>query len=253
MSKLRACFNGCSFTEGEGFPLDQRDQYIYDRLVSKHFDFQHTNIAQAGSSNYMIFMRSAMALIQGQYDIVFTQWTSLNRLWLFPGPDTKFTLNDGRSTYHYRDIYINEQHKSWLDDTLLMLNHDHHNMIDLIQYCAILNDLAKKHGIRHVHINGLVPWTNDLEKTTLIDLASELSDYSRSILDFDHRDDIEIRKFFQELQNQFATLDQSCWVNIFDSFRHNMVDRGPEGHHPGPNSHAWMANQVIAFLQTNPL
>jgi hypothetical protein len=253
MTRLNVCFNGCSFTAGEGFPVDQRDQYIYDRLISNQFGFDRTNIAVPGSSNYLIFMRSAQAILEKKYNIIFTQWTALNRLWLFPGPNTKFTLNDGLPTYQYRDIVLTEKEKTKFTDTLLMLNHDYQHIIDLINYCKILNALAKDNNVKIIHINGLVPWSDDLDLPVLTDLATDLSDYSKSMLDFDNRDDVEIREFFRQLQSNFVTLDKSCWVNIFDSFKKNIVDRGPEGHHPGPASHAAMADKVSKFLVQNSL
>ena len=90
----RVCWNGCSFTVGDGFPIHQRDQYIYDRLVSKQFGFESTNISVSGSSNLEIFKRSAQAILNKEHDIVITQWSALNRLRLHPGPDCSFVLND---------------------------------------------------------------------------------------------------------------------------------------------------------------
>mgnify|MGYP003339309272 FL=1 len=81
---MNVCFNGCSFTVGEGFPVDQRENYIYDRILEQTLNFKRANIAVAGSSNYLIFMRSADAILSGDYDCVITQWTALNRLWLCP-------------------------------------------------------------------------------------------------------------------------------------------------------------------------
>jgi hypothetical protein len=42
-------------------------------------------------------------------------------------------------------------------------------------------------------------------------------------------------------------------VNIFDSFFKNIVDQGPEGHHPGIQSHHWMAQQVINYINQGKL
>jgi hypothetical protein len=248
MTKIKACFNGCSFTAGDGFPVDQRDQFIYDRLVGNRFGLDRTNIAVPGSSNHLIFMRSATTILEKKYNIVFTQWSSLNRLWLFPGPDTKFNTQDALPTYQYRDIYLSQKEKTKFSDTLLILNHDYQNIIELVDYCSILDNLADKNGVAHVHINGLVPWTDDLDKPVLSNLAADLSDYTKSVLDFDNRDDQEISEFFQRLQSSFLKLDKSRWVNVFDSFKKNIIDKGPQGHHPGPNSHAMMAEKIADFL-----
>lgn len=250
---MKFCFNGCSFTVGEGFDLDQRQYFIYDRLLAKKFNFHGTNIAQGGSSNYTIFMRSAQAILSSQYDCVVTQWTALNRIWLCPGPDAKFSVNDSLPDFKYRNIYLNTEEKNFLKNTLRMLNGDYNNIIDLIEYTKILDSLANACNVKIVFVNGLVPWTDDLTRPLQLDLASSLSDYTKSILDFDNRDDVEIIEFFTHLQKCFATLDQKKWVNLFDSFYHNTKDQGPQGHHPGIRSHQWMADAIADFLVVNKI
>ena len=245
----KACFNGCSFTVGEGFPEELRDQYIYDRLVSKHFDYIRTNIASGGSSNYKIFLRSCESILSGQYDIVFTQWSALNRFWLNPGPDASFFLNDEKyPDFRYRDIYLSEKEKEKFKNTFLLLNHDYQNIFDLIDYCKILNTLADANRVKIFYINGIVPWEDDLIKPLQSNLSSSLSQYTKDILDFDTRDEDEIIKYFTQLQNKFLTLNKKRWINLFDSFKKSIVDQGPEGHHPGIESHKIMADKIIEYV-----
>ena len=248
---MNICFNGCSFTEGEGFPIDQRDSFIYDRLLEKQFLFKRTNIAQGGSSNHCIFMRSAESIISGCYNCVVTQWSALNRLCLYPGPDLKFTVNRALADFSFQDIFGTIEEQTKFKKILLLLNGDYHNIIKLIKFTKILEVLAKEKNVKLVFINGLVPWTDDLVKPIGNDLSISLSDYSKSIIDFDHRDDREIIKFFQQLQQEVNTLNQQLWVNLFDSFYNNIQDLGPEGHHPGINSHQWMANKTSKFFIEN--
>jgi hypothetical protein len=250
---MNVCFNGCSFTAGDGFQPDQREYYIYDRLLEKKFKFNRLNIAQNGSSNYTIFMRSAGAIMSKQYNCVVTQWTALNRVWLCPGPDSKFFSNDSSPDFNYRNIQLNAEENRVFKNTLLLLNGDYNNIVDLIEYSKILESLANLYNVKIVFINGLVPWTNDLTQLLGSDLNKSLSEYSKSILDFDTRDDVEIIKFFQQLQNYFATLNQTHWVNLFDSFQKNTQDTGPMGHHPGIISHQWMANKTANFLIENKI
>lgn len=248
-AQIKACFNGCSFTWGEGYAPTDRELYVYDRVVSQYFDFDRTNIAVPGSSNHNIFMRTAEAIVENIYDLIIVQWSALNRLWLSPGPDAYFFVNDNKyPDYRYRDLYISKSEKSMLNNYLLLLNHDYQNIHDLINYCTILNSMSLLAGIKIVHINGIVPWTDDLSKPLSDNLEQCLSKYTKSILDFDNRDDSEIIKYFNRLQSTFNKLDQSNWVNIFDSFNNNIVDQGPEGHHPGIISHQWMADQTIKHL-----
>ena len=251
---MKVCFNGCSFTVGEGFPEQQRDQYIYDRLLTKQFGFNSTNVAIGGSSNHTIFMRSAREILSNKYDLVITQWTALNRIWLYPGPDTVFFSNDRVSPdYKYRDLYLSADKKKTFCNTLLMMNHDYNNIMELIDYCNILSALADTASTKVIFVNGLVPWQNDLVQPLSHDLEQSLSDYTKSILDFDNRLDIEIIDFFTKLQTKFQDLDQSKWSNLFTSFKSAIIDQGPLGHHPGPISHKWMADNISAYLTKNSI
>jgi hypothetical protein len=248
---MNVCFNGCSITVGIGFPVEQRDTYIYDQIVSRAFKFNKHNIAVGGSSNYKIFLRSAAAIISGQYNIVFSQWSALNRLWLSPGPDSQWFVNDEQSSpFSYRDIYLSTDQKRSLKNMLLLMNHDYQNILDLVEYCSILDQLAKLHDVRTVNINGLVPWQSDLVNPDIgSDLDASLSHYSKSILDFDHRDDKEILRFFRTLQEKVSQLDHTNWVNQFESIAHLQSDTGPEGHHPGPVTHKLVAEKIINHLK----
>lgn len=250
---MNVCFNGCSFTVGEGFPEEQRDLYIYDRLLEQQFKFSRTNIAKGGSSNYTIFMRSAEAVMSKKYDCVITQWSSLNRIWLCPGPDAEFFVNSSSPDFKYRNIYLGAKEKITFSNTLLMLNGDYANIMDLIQYTKMLEVLAESNNVKLGFINGLVPWTDDLSKPLGKDLSQSMSKYSKELIDFDTRDDQEIIYFFQKLQDCFATLNQKLWINLFDSFLANTQDQGPLGHHPGINSHKWMAEKTHEFFLNNQI
>lgn len=248
--KIKACFTGCSFTVGEGFPLDQRDTYIYDRLVSKHFGFESKNLAVGGWGNYKIFMSTADVLISRAYEIVFVQWSGLNRLWLSPGPEIWYASNDSSGAgFRNSNIYINPKDRQKLNETLDILNHDYQNLLDLVDYTKILNVLADATGTKIVHINGLVPWQTDIAKTLdRRDLESFFSNYTKEILDFENKPDDEVCFYFNKLHAKFSELDQTRWVNLFDAFVDNLVDEGPEGHHPGIQSHRIMADKIINYL-----
>lgn len=251
INPLNVCVNGCSCTFGSGFPKEIRQDYIYSWLLARKFNFNVTNIAKPGSSNHTIFMRTAAGIMSGKYDICITQWTGLSRQWFSPGPDTYFFVNDEKNEdYTYRDFYLSPRERSTFKKTLLVLNHDYQTIFDLVDYCKILKELADYKSVKLIYVNGLVPWQNDLATPFGgKDLATELSEYTKSMLDFDNRDNSEIIKYFTKLQNKFKELDQSLWVNIFSSFCDNIVDLGPEGHHPGIKTHQWMATQIANYLK----
>lgn len=248
-TQIKTCFNGCSFTYGEGFKSQERNQYTYEKVLAKKYNWDSINIAVKGSSNHTIFLRSAEAIQSQQYDIVFTQWSALNRIWLSPGPEIHYFVNDVKHPdYTYRDLYINSKDKKKFNELLLILNHDYQNIIDLISYCNILQQLAEANTVRAVFINGLIPWQEDLIQPLGSNLDQSLSSYSKIIFDFKNRSDAEIIKYFLKLQQKISTLDKNLWVNMFESFWENTCDIAPAGHHPGIKSHQWMAKQITNYL-----
>jgi hypothetical protein len=249
-NKIKACFVGCSFTVGEGFDKDQRDAYIYDRLVSRHFGFSSDNLAKGGWGNYKIFMQAVNSIVNQKYDIVFVQWSDMNRIWLSPGPEEWFATNDDSDqSFRYHNIYISAKDKLNFIDTVKVLNHDYQNIVDLIDYTKILNQLADTNNVKIAHINGLVPWQDDLlNLLDRTDLEKFFSDYTKSMLSFDSKPEHEVCYYFNKLQNKFNELDRTRWVNLFDSFLLDTVDTGPLGHHPGERSHKIMADKIINYL-----
>lgn len=247
---IKTCWLGCSFTWGEGFDDLDREQYIYDRVVSKEMGWHHNNQAKSGASNHMIFLAAAQNLLSKQHDRVFVQWSALSRIWLFPGPDAQYFVNDQRHPdFTYRDLHITAKDKKKLNNLLLLLNHDYHNILHLIDYCCILENLAQHVGQDVIFINGLVPWTRDLDSDIANDdLSASMTAYTKCLLDFDHRDDAEMISAFKILRAKFKTLSQHLWVNLFDSMHDHMIDTGPLGHHPGVQSNRQMADRIIDFL-----
>jgi len=247
------CFNGCSFTFGEGFCDSDRLKYTYPYVVGAQTNTKIKNIAIKGSSNYLTFMRSASAIQSNTYDVVFTQWTMPTRLWLFPGPDTQFFTNDHSDTaYTYREIYLSARKKRNLIDTLLMLNGEFQNLIELVDYCQILDSLASTNNTRSYYINGLLRWTKDLfTSNNYEDMSHSFSAYTKNLLDFDNRNDDELEHFHYILSSKLKTLNSNKWVNMFNSIKTNMVDTTPENHHPGVKTNEWIANKVITYIGNN--
>lgn len=247
------CFNGCSFTVGEGFPQESRDNFIYDRLVCDYLRVTRKNIARSGSSNLLIFQRTANEICYANSDIIINQWSALNRLWLSPGPEHMISINDKIDTtfFYQKNFDFSEKQLRQFKQFLRLANHDYQNIIDLCLYTEVLNQLAAYHNKKIFHINGLIPWCKDLEKEYSQDnLKNTVSRYTKYILDYEHLDKKSFVSLFENLRQHFQKIDNSKWINLFDSWYHNQKDLGPEGHHPGPKSHKWMAKKVISFLKT---
>lgn len=241
-------FLGCSFTVGVGLDHEKDDFFNYTNLVSTQFDAQVNNLAISGNSNYRIFIAAINELLFSKSDILFVQWSALNRLWLYPSPDTELMLSlQVENDYNYRGLLFSKKELQKVSDCYHLLNHDYHNLLEIINYSKILQSLTT--DTRIVFINGLLPWTVDISKLdTANNYSKKLSAYSKEILDFDNRNDIELNKFFTKLNLAVNSLDQHRWVNMFESFKDTAIDAGNDNRHPGPNSHQLYANKIINYL-----
>lgn len=250
-NKLRAAFCGCSMTFGEGFTVEDRKRYVYDSLVSQHFKFENFNLGIKGAGNYEIFMQAANAARSKKFDLIFVQWTVLNRMWLSPGPDTHLFLNDNKvPDFHYRDLYISPNELTKFKKLLLILNHDYQNLLDLIDWCNFLEIIAKSTNTKIVFINGATRWEEDIITPLDNNLEKSLSNYSKEMLEFDSRPDTEIISYFLKLQKKFAELDTTKWVCLFDCWDKHFIDLVDDGH-PGINSQKWVANKIINYIEEN--
>jgi len=246
---MNAAFHGCSFTFGEGYTVSDWNKNGYPSLVSKNYIWEFANHAIPGSSNLKIFHSASKSILSGTYKKIFVQWSNPNRLWLGPGPSTWWFTNDTKfPDFTYRDLHINTKDQKLIKEKLLMLNHDYQNLIELCNYCNILEQLADYNKVQLIFINGLLHWSQDLFTPILTDLSTHFSNYTKEIFDFENRDDTELEQMHAELLKATSTINQSLWVNIFNSMQQFKIDNGPLGHHPGPKTQKMLAEKIIEYL-----
>lgn len=242
-------FVGCSLTVGIGLEHEKDDPNNYTNLVANHYKAQVKNLAVGGNSNYNIFISALTEILFSKSDILFVQWSALNRLWVYPGPNTQLFLSSYiKFDYAYRDLFFSKKELQQLANAYHLLNHDYHNIIELINYSNILESVARD-KTKIVFINGLIPWTKEIcDLSTTMNYATKLSKYTKEILDFNTRDDVELDEFFTNLHLAVNSLQSDKWVNMFDSLNDNAVDTGNDNLHPGPKSHHLFANKIINYL-----
>lgn len=242
---MKFTFVGCSFTAGEG--LDNvEDSYV--SLVAKHYNAEYVNLGKNGNSNYNIFLTALDELLFGTSDKVFVQWSALNRLWLYPGPDTELSIQATMSKdYNYRDIHFSKAELQDFSNKWNLLNHDYKLIFDVIIYCKMLEKVSNG---KVVFINGLLPWTEDLLSSDAInDYEANLSSYSKMILDFDNRSDSELDHFITRIKTHSQQLNKALWVNCFESMIKNRIDFGTDQQHPGQESHRLYADWITTYLE----
>ena len=247
---MQFTFIGCSFTVGEGLVSEKDDVNNYTNIVANHYSASVKNLAVKGNSNYNIFITALNEILFNSPDKIFVQWSALNRLWLYPGPNTELTLSYIiKDDYRYRDLFYSKKELQKLTDMYHILNHDYKNLITLINYCNILTRLS---DCRIVFINGLVPWTKEIsDKNTTTNFSEHLSEFSKEILEFDSRGDNELNEFFVRLNTEVTSLNKTLWVNMFNSLINTAIDVGIDNAHPGPKSHQQYADMIINYIEEN--
>jgi len=252
MVNKKFTFVGCSLTVGVGLSKEKNDSSNYTNIISNKYAAKIKNLAIEGNSNYNIFIDSLNKLINDPPDKLFVQWSALNRLWVYPGPDTKLCLSHTiKNDYVYKNLYFSKKDLQKLTDTYHLMNHDYHSLRVLINYCKILETVAKSRT-QIIFINGLVPWTSEIcVIETTCDYMKNFSDYTKQILELDCRDDQELNKLFVVLCKEINSLNFDNWPNMFESFRDLAVDRGNDRRHPGPASHKLYANKIIDHLENH--
>jgi len=123
-----------------------------------------------------------------------------------------------------------------------LLNHDYSNIMSLIDYTRILQQMADDAGRDIWFINGMVPWTEDMLT------GSEPSDYALSL--YQGLDNTETQDFIERLQNNLELVDWQQWVNPWHSIRDMQEDNAPLDNHPGPNTHIKIADMIIDCIDT---
>ena len=248
---MRFTFIGCSFTVGTGLESEKYNVDNYSNIVAKKYRAKINNLAVGGNSNFEIFLSAVKEILFNTPDKIFIQWTSLNRLPVYPMPMHRIPLTSmvkfSKETQNI--IPISESDLQKFVDTYRRLNHEYNEILRLIEFCNIITKLSEN-KTQAIFINGIIPWTEEIaNKDTPTNFYKKLSDYSKEILEFDSNSDAVLIKIFNDLNNAVLDLDKSLWVNMFDSFLTNLIDYGNDNLHPGPKSHQQYADMIINYLE----
>lgn len=242
----RFCFAGCSLTYGEALN-DTKENYA--SLVAASQAAVVKNISVPGNSNSKIFIESMNELLFDTPDVMFVQWSELSRHWLYPALDLEFPLTAGiHNDLKYLDFFLPQQRAKEFIDMFRYLNHDYHNILLLINYCKILENLAQD-KCQLIFINGLIPWTPELRHLeSTRDPQRYFSKYTKNLLSINQLPDDDIKKFFEAISTEIVKLDKSKWINMFSTIMDSAVDLATDNIHPGPVTHQNLANNIIKHL-----
>jgi hypothetical protein len=74
----------------------------------------------------------------------------------------------------------------------------------------------------------------------------------KEILDIDHRSDQDIIELYTRMHNAYDQypIQQTSWVNLYNSFYHNCVDVNYDDQHPGVCSNQLFCQMVKDFVES---
>jgi hypothetical protein len=250
---------GGSFTRGEGLKLETADPALWvNQLVNHKFcDYQVTNLSKTGADNHWIFKETACALIKNHYDVVIVGWIDISRL----------TNNIGLELYPTHtmfndefDFNINNGVKftgKWLQETgdrFRKFYNDHWSILDLIKYVNILVYMQETIAKSKIYfVNSLTDFPNDFFYKKEFLTPYELSDFEKNMLNFDFRDDAEIKELYNMIHSQYSQyggIQESNWLNLYKSLVSMQVDDvSVTDDHPGYVSQNIFAEYLISQVK----
>jgi len=212
---MKFYFNGCSITQGAGFSGEKLDPEIYPNLLAADC----INDASGGASNLKIFLHTSKAIVDNLADIYIVQWSAVHRHWVYPTPDTGIYFGSVLDPNSPNDKFIAQYQ---------LLNHDYGTIMQLIDFCRILQDQASSHNVKLLFVNGLINWSNDIN--WMKDLVSDASS--------DHD------RFVEQMQNNMELVDWNLWIDPWHSVYESKLDVAEDKLHPGPETHRRIAEQI---------
>ena len=135
-------FFGGSVPAGVGYTEGKKSACIYPRLIEDQ-GFKIYNQSKSGSSNYEIFLRCCNFVANTNVDLIVIEWNTFNRFWFYPKFDYEVYISASALSISEKlqsklDISFSELKK--LQKCLLLLSNDYKSILDLLDYCIILQD-----------------------------------------------------------------------------------------------------------------
>lgn len=239
-------FSGCSFTAGTGFSEEKNEPGLWVNLLHSQM-FSHTtklNVSKSGASNAVIFQDTVKNLLTHQVEYAIVQWTSTARFNIelgFELYDTfqSFIPNGPCRDHNLNNINYSAQYLNSIRDRFTALAHDCYEIRNLVEYVNTIIALAQITNTRIFFVNGLGGWDkNFFDRKTNV-LPNQHTEYTQQLLNSQTRDDEEVYKLYEKMHNKYDELggiNESSWLNLYDSMRYYQTDTNNDKMHPGIDS-----------------
>ena len=225
---------GCSCTAGSGFLLGKDEPKFWINQLATALNYELTNIAEVGRNNDWIFIETMLELSKHKYDAVVVAWSTLPRNNINLGLELWSTRTRLHAEY---DVNTNEKTfkikwQTALLDKLLEGYNFHWDFLKLVKYVNILKSQHK-----HIYfVNTFGPWSDNFFTKIDARLPDDLDEFTQDLLNVKTRDDIEIFQLYDMIHKQYDNaggISSDRWLNLYDSFEKNELDKANDNSHPG--------------------
>jgi hypothetical protein len=253
-------FAGCSYTAGSGWPQDKLDPNLWVNLLhqnTKLNEYHMINCAQGGRSNSGIFADAVYNLTHNDCEYAFVAWTSSPRYQMQLGCEVYdtccwFIPNSRIFDYNLNNINYTSSYLENIRDRFTTLAHLYGEILPVVSYVNSLTRLAKLTKTKIFFINGLCEWDNQYFIRLENVLPNQYTKFTKKLIDVDNRDNDEIFKIYSKIHNEYDQLggiQESHWINLYNSMWSQMIDTNPDLAHPGIKSNQLYFQQISQHIR----
>lgn len=245
---MLSLFVGCSYTFGEGFAQQSQEPNLWVNLLHSNVKAlrctELVNLGESASSNEKIFYKASRYIAAYQPRFAFVQWTSAPRYNILLGvetyPTNQYFAFDGSACDHnLHSVNYSAKYLQNVKNRFLLLHHPHQNILNIVEYTNSLIELSRLTKTQLFFINGLCAWDRGYFSKLNDSLPSAYTLYTQQILETATRDDEQVYQLYDRIHSDYAkagTVQESLWLNLYDSFLYHRSDTNDDHIHPGIKS-----------------
>ena len=255
---MKVLVSGCSFTEGYGLSLGRNDSKLWVNQLVRQVQMRSdiVNVAEVASSNFKIFKKAVDKLLTDNFDFTIIGWSQLSRIDYTAGLelyDTSRTLglNWNGDTKLHDSVIISKKYFEKLGKNLLKYYNDHWAILDVVRYSNILSKLTNN---KICFINALMDISDNYFVKKQVHFPTEYSKFEQSILSIHTRPDNDIFQLYEKIHQDYTNaggIDESKWLNLYNSLRAMQIDTTDDTYHPGYKSQDVFYNNLLDKFMTN--
>jgi len=248
---MTVAFAGCSYVAGIGFSEEKLSPDLWVNNIKQFKNEKIVNLSLEGASNQQIFQQAIEAITSlDRLKYLVVCWTQFSRFSFNCGFEL-YPTNVFLSSLEHRDHNLNTgilpgKYLTDVCQRFRAILDEQEQIVQIIKFTNWIKKLAK--NIEVIFVNSLCPWDKDffVYKEPGSFSPMDLTEYTRSLLNVDNRDDDEIFKLYELQHQQYEDaggLDPRDWVNLDSSFYKLSIDTNDDDIHPGTKS-----NEIFTSL-----